>query len=165
MNTPPYGVVAAFQPSREFGRVLAACYELRPLSLYLAPWFTRHTTVVRLCPETTIQPTSARLERYPGMRLKVMPTAGWDDQFVRDLAATSAVDVIDLPPPWLGVSMHCSLVGWMSPSVRSWRGGWRSGRGRRGGGSGRWWASRSGRLVVGRRGAIVDMRVRPAGRR
>jgi hypothetical protein len=58
------------------------------------------------------QPSSAALRRwldlYPSMRFKLDPTSAWDDALVAELAATGAVDTVDLkayyrtedaPPP------------------------------------------------------------------
>jgi L-alanine-DL-glutamate epimerase-like enolase superfamily enzyme len=42
------------------------------------------------------------LERYPGTRLKLDPTSEWTDEFVRAVAATDAVDVVDLKGAYHG---------------------------------------------------------------
>jgi L-alanine-DL-glutamate epimerase-like enolase superfamily enzyme len=44
----------------------------------------------------TIEPVRRRLEQSPGLRLKLDPTARWDDELIAELAATGAVDVLDL---------------------------------------------------------------------
>jgi L-alanine-DL-glutamate epimerase-like enolase superfamily enzyme len=72
---------------RQAGRSLADILkrEPRPVSFVVSPG-----------PENSIDPTHDRLTRYPTMRLKVMPTLDWDDQIARELAATGAVDIVDM---------------------------------------------------------------------
>ncbi|MDX6691467.1 MAG: hypothetical protein QOG15_2924 [Solirubrobacteraceae bacterium] len=55
--------------------------------------------VVSPGPEASLDPLLERLTRYPAMRLKLMP-AGWDEAYVAGLAATDAVDVVDLKGQW-----------------------------------------------------------------
>jgi hypothetical protein len=73
---------------------------LRQASLSLADILRRAPApvsfVVSPGPEDSIDPTRERLERYPGMRLKLMPTPNWDERLVQELAATGAVDIVDL---------------------------------------------------------------------
>jgi L-alanine-DL-glutamate epimerase-like enolase superfamily enzyme len=57
----------------------------RPVSFVVSPG-----------PEDSAEPVHARLELYPGLRLKLMPTLDWDQRLVDELAATGAVDVVDL---------------------------------------------------------------------
>ena len=52
------------------------------------------TFVVSPGPET--DPVAARRAHYPGLRFKLMAAPGWDDATVDALAATGAVDVVDL---------------------------------------------------------------------
>ncbi len=47
-------------------------------------------------PENTAAPVLERLARQPGLRLKLMVTPEWDDALVEELAATGAIDVVDL---------------------------------------------------------------------
>jgi len=73
---------------------------LRQASLSLAEVLRRTPApvsfVVSPGPEDSIDPIHERLKRYPGMRLKLMPTPNWDERLVRELAATGAVDIVDL---------------------------------------------------------------------
>lgn len=52
------------------------------------------TFVASPAPEVSV--VRERLALYPGLRLKLMVTAAWDDATVEALAATGAVDVVDL---------------------------------------------------------------------
>jgi hypothetical protein len=49
-------------------------------------------------------PIRRRLELFPGLRFKLDATSGWDDAMIAEVAATGAVDTIDLksyyPPPY-----------------------------------------------------------------
>jgi hypothetical protein len=45
------------------------------------------------------------LDRYPGTRLKLDPTSDWTDDFVAAIAATGAVDVIDLKGAYKGTAV------------------------------------------------------------
>jgi L-alanine-DL-glutamate epimerase-like enolase superfamily enzyme len=51
---------------------------------------------LRLGEPATIAPLRARLDRYPSVRFKLDPTPSWDDALVAELAATGAVDSVDL---------------------------------------------------------------------
>jgi L-alanine-DL-glutamate epimerase-like enolase superfamily enzyme len=51
---------------------------------------------LRLGEPATMAPLRARLNRYPGLRFKLDPTASWDEALVADLVATGAVDTVDL---------------------------------------------------------------------
>ena len=42
------------------------------------------------------------LELYPGLRFKLDPASSWDEQFAAELAATGAVDVLDLKGAYRG---------------------------------------------------------------
>lgn len=44
----------------------------------------------------SIEPIRHRRELYPGLRFKLDPTSGWTDELVAELAATAAVDTVDL---------------------------------------------------------------------
>jgi len=43
-----------------------------------------------------LAPVQRRLERYPGLRLKLDPTRAWSDGLLRAVAATAAVSILDL---------------------------------------------------------------------
>jgi L-alanine-DL-glutamate epimerase-like enolase superfamily enzyme len=45
---------------------------------------------------SSIEPLRARLAAYPGLRFKLDPTNDWDDELIAALAATGAVDSLDL---------------------------------------------------------------------
>ncbi|MEX2107231.1 MAG: hypothetical protein WD810_10070 [Solirubrobacterales bacterium] len=45
---------------------------------------------------SSIEPLLARLAVYPGLRFKLDPTNDWDDELIAALAATGAVDSLDL---------------------------------------------------------------------
>jgi L-alanine-DL-glutamate epimerase-like enolase superfamily enzyme len=59
----------------------------RPLSFVVS---------LRLGEPATTAPLRARLDRYPGLRFKLDPTASWDDALVAELVETGAVDTVDL---------------------------------------------------------------------
>ena len=95
---------------------------LRQASLSLASALRRRprpvSFVVSPGPEDSIQPTRERLERYPAMRLKLMPTPNWDERLVRDLAATGAVDIVDLKGQYdetvpVALPPNPKLYGWI----------------------------------------------------
>jgi L-alanine-DL-glutamate epimerase-like enolase superfamily enzyme len=44
----------------------------------------------------SVEPARCRLEAFPGLRLKLDPTARWDERLIVELAATGAVDILDL---------------------------------------------------------------------
>ena len=72
---------------RQAGLSLAAALgrDARPVTFVMSPG-----------PEDSAAPTLARLASYPRLRFKLMPTPGWDTAVVDELAATGAVDVVDL---------------------------------------------------------------------
>jgi L-alanine-DL-glutamate epimerase-like enolase superfamily enzyme len=80
---------------RQAGRSLADVLgrELRPV---------RFVVSLRLGDPPTLDPVRTRLERYPGMRFKLDPTPGWDEALVAALAATAAVDSVDLKGAYRG---------------------------------------------------------------
>lgn len=51
---------------------------------------------LRLGEPATVEPIHERMRRYPGMRFKLDPTGSWDQRFVDELAATGAVESLDL---------------------------------------------------------------------
>ncbi len=61
--------------------------EARPLSFVVS---------LRLGEPATTAPLRARLDRYPGLRFKLDPTASWDSALVAELVQTGAVDTVDL---------------------------------------------------------------------
>ncbi|HUR87063.1 MAG TPA: hypothetical protein VMY78_17165 [Solirubrobacteraceae bacterium] len=55
----------------------------------------RFVVSLRLGEPPTLAPVLSRLERYPGLRFKLDPTASWDEQLIADLVSTDAVDSVD----------------------------------------------------------------------
>lgn len=51
---------------------------------------------LRLGEPATLAPLRARLDGYPSLRFKLDPTPSWDDALIAELAATGAVDSVDL---------------------------------------------------------------------
>jgi hypothetical protein len=51
---------------------------------------------LRLGTPATIGPVQRRLDRYPGLRFKLDPTAEWTDDLIAQLVETGAVDSVDL---------------------------------------------------------------------
>lgn len=51
-------------------------------------------------PSTT--PVTSRLARYPSLRFKLDPTPDWSDDLIAELAATGAVDILDLKGQYKG---------------------------------------------------------------
>jgi L-alanine-DL-glutamate epimerase-like enolase superfamily enzyme len=80
---------------RQAGRSLADALgrEVRPV---------RFVVSLRLGEPPSLEPVRARLARYPGLRFKLDPTAGWDEELVRALAETGAVDSVDLKGAYRG---------------------------------------------------------------
>jgi hypothetical protein len=80
---------------RQAGRSLADVLEreVRPVTFVVS---------LRLGDPPSLEPVRARLALYPGLRFKLDPTAGWDDELVRALAATGAVDSVDLKGAYRG---------------------------------------------------------------
>lgn len=74
---------------RQAGRTLADAVgrEARPV---------RFVVSLRLGEPSTIEPLRRRLGRYPGMRFKLDPANDWTDELIAELAATGAVDSVDL---------------------------------------------------------------------
>ena len=96
----------AHEPSRHY-RVWAyesAALDLalrqagRPLHEVLGRELSPVTFVVslRLGEPASMAPLRARLDRYPSLRFKLDPTPSWTDELVAELAATGAVDSVDL---------------------------------------------------------------------
>jgi L-alanine-DL-glutamate epimerase-like enolase superfamily enzyme len=57
---------------------------------------------LRLGEPATLAPLRARLDPYPTLRFKLDPTSSWDDALVAQLAATGAVDTVDLKGLYVG---------------------------------------------------------------
>ena len=57
---------------------------------------------LRLPDPPIIEPIRRRLERYPSLRFKLDPTSSWDDELIAALAATGAVDSVDLKGAYEG---------------------------------------------------------------
>jgi L-alanine-DL-glutamate epimerase-like enolase superfamily enzyme len=74
---------------RQAGRSLADVLqrEPRPLTFVVS---------LRLGEPATMTPVRERLDAYPVLRFKLDATASWDDALVAELAATGAVDSLDL---------------------------------------------------------------------
>jgi L-alanine-DL-glutamate epimerase-like enolase superfamily enzyme len=51
---------------------------------------------LRLSEPATVDPIRERLKLFPELRFKLDPAADWDAQLIADLAATNAVDTLDL---------------------------------------------------------------------
>lgn len=80
---------------RQTGRSLAAVVgrEPQPVTFVASK---------RLPDPPTIEPLRRWLELYPGLRFKLDPTSSWDDALVAELAATGAVDSLDLKAAYRG---------------------------------------------------------------
>jgi L-alanine-DL-glutamate epimerase-like enolase superfamily enzyme len=57
---------------------------------------------MRLGSPPSVDRVLRRLELYPSLRFKLDPTSDWDEQLVADLAATGAVDSVDLKGAYKG---------------------------------------------------------------
>jgi hypothetical protein len=70
------------------------------------------------------EPIRQRLHLFPGLRLKLDPTTDWDERLIAEIAATGAVDTVDLksqyPPPF-GQPADPELY---ERIVRAFRGAW-----------------------------------------
>jgi len=67
--------------------------ELRPLTF---------VNSLRLGEPPSFEPVRVRLERYPTLRMKLDATSSWDDELFARLAATGAVDSVDLKGQYVG---------------------------------------------------------------
>ncbi|MFN2470279.1 MAG: hypothetical protein ABR583_04685 [Gaiellaceae bacterium] len=67
--------------------------ELRPVEFVVS---------LRLNDPPTAEPVLRRLELYPWLRFKLDPTSGWTDELVAELAATGAVESVDLKGRYSG---------------------------------------------------------------
>jgi L-alanine-DL-glutamate epimerase-like enolase superfamily enzyme len=80
---------------RQAGRSLAQALEREPRPV-------RFVVSKRI---DSLEQLQRLLERYPGTRLKLDPTSDWTDDFSAALAATRAVDVVDLKGRYHGTSV------------------------------------------------------------
>jgi hypothetical protein len=80
---------------RQAGTTLHAALgrELRPVTF---------VNSMRLGEPPSFEPVRSRLERYPGLRLKLDATSSWDEALFAQLRATGAVDSIDLKGQYSG---------------------------------------------------------------
>jgi len=62
----------------------------------------RFVVSLRLGEPATMEPLRARLDRYPALQFKLDPTASWNDALVAELAATGAVESVDLKGLYVG---------------------------------------------------------------
>jgi L-alanine-DL-glutamate epimerase-like enolase superfamily enzyme len=83
--------LALRQADRSLADVLGR--EVRPVTFVVS---------LRLGDPPTLDPVRSRLDRYPGLRFKLDPTAGWDETLVGSLAETGAVDSVDLKGAYRG---------------------------------------------------------------
>ena len=80
---------------RQAGRSLADALEREPRPV-------RFVASLRLGEPPALEPLRAWLGLYPGLRLKLDPTPGWNESVVAELAATGAVDILDLKGAYRG---------------------------------------------------------------
>ena len=80
---------------RQEGRSLAAALRCRPRPV-------RFVVSLRLGDPPSVDPVRRLLEHYRGARFKLDPEVGWDDALVGELAATDAVDILDLKSAYRG---------------------------------------------------------------
>jgi hypothetical protein len=83
--------LALRQAGRPLSEVLGR--ELRPVTF---------VSSFRLGSPPSIERLLKRLEIYPSLRFKLDPTSDWDEQLVAELAATGAVDSVDLKGVYKG---------------------------------------------------------------
>ncbi|MGH2946492.1 MAG: MFS transporter [Solirubrobacteraceae bacterium] len=74
---------------RQAGRSLASL-------LARSPRPVTFVNSLRLPDPPTSEPIRERLERFPELRFKLEPTAAWSDELIAEIAATGAVDTLDL---------------------------------------------------------------------
>jgi L-alanine-DL-glutamate epimerase-like enolase superfamily enzyme len=67
-----------------------------------SPAPVRFVVSLRLGEPATTAPLRARLDRYQGLQFKLDPTASWTDELVAELAATGAVESVDLKGLYVG---------------------------------------------------------------
>ena len=86
--------LALRQAGRPLHEVLAR--EPRPLTFVQS---------LRLGEPPSLEPLRGRLDLYPALRFKLDATSSWDDALIAELAATGAVDAIDLKGAYKGTSV------------------------------------------------------------
>jgi hypothetical protein len=74
---------------RQGGRSLAAALQRTPRPVTFV-------NSLRLPEPPTIEPIRERLGLFPGLRFKLDPTVDWDEHLIGEIAATGAVDTLDL---------------------------------------------------------------------
>jgi L-alanine-DL-glutamate epimerase-like enolase superfamily enzyme len=62
----------------------------------------RFVVSTRLADPPSVAPLRRLVERFPGTRFKLDPTSDWNDDLVADVAATGAVDTVDLKGAYKG---------------------------------------------------------------
>ncbi|HEU5211523.1 MAG TPA: hypothetical protein VFU10_02015 [Gaiellaceae bacterium] len=65
----------------------------------------RFVNSLRLGEPATIDPVRRRLEQYPWLEFKLDATSSWTDELVEELAATGAVESVDLKGRYTGTSV------------------------------------------------------------
>jgi len=80
---------------RQAGQSLAQVLARRPKPV-------RFVASMRFGDPATIAPLRAWLDLYPDLRVKLDPTATWDESLVADLVATGAVDILDFKGAYEG---------------------------------------------------------------
>lgn len=101
--------MAAFRAYRRWALESAALdLALRQADRSLADALGRDPRPVRfvvslgLGKPASVDPVAQRLSLYPGLRFKLDPTPEWDDAIVSSVAATGAVDTVDLKGAYRG---------------------------------------------------------------
>ena len=80
---------------RQAGKSLAEAVSREPQPI-------RFVASMRFGDPATIAPLRAWLDLYPDLRVKLDPTATWDDALVNELVATGAVDTLDFKGAYKG---------------------------------------------------------------
>ena len=65
---------------------------------------------IRIGDPPSVAPAPAAAGMDPGLRFKLDPTPGWDDELVRELARLGCVDVVDLKGPYRNVTWRWTLT-------------------------------------------------------
>jgi L-alanine-DL-glutamate epimerase-like enolase superfamily enzyme len=66
------------------------------------PQPVRYVVSLRLGEPPTLQPLRSRLDRYPGLQFKLDPTNDWTPEIIAEVAATGAVESLDLKGRYVG---------------------------------------------------------------
>jgi len=83
---------------RQEGKSLAEAVEREPSPVTFV-------SSKRLADPQSADQIRAWLDVYPGLRFKLDPTSTWDDRLIADLAATGAVDSVDLKGAYKGTAV------------------------------------------------------------